>query len=197
MTPRSTIRLILFGGLIAAAGLLSACGASGGSGGSSADGSAAPADTTDVTADTDTAEPDADETDPSEPGTTLNACEILTAADLASATKTKDVREGEFKATPSILSPGKSECRYEGDFGGIIVDLTPEDGANLYDAAVGAYKDAALIDAVGDGAFYSADNHRAFIWKGKVTLMLTIFLKDGLDATALSTALGQLAVAKV
>jgi hypothetical protein len=195
MTPRPTIRLILFGGLIAAAGLLSACGASGGSGGSSAD-SSAPADTTDV-ADTGAADTGAAEADTSVPGTTLNACEILTAADLASATKTKDVSEGELKSTPTSLSPGKSECMYEGDFGGVIVALTPEDGANLYDAAVGAYKDAALIDGVGDGAFYSADNHRAFIWKGKVTLMLTIFLKDGFDASAVSTALGQLALAKV
>lgn len=191
MTPRPTIRLILFGGLIAAAGLLSACGASGGSGGSSADSSADPADTTQ------TANTGAAEADTTVPGTTLNACEILTAADLASATKTKNVSEGEFKASPTSLSPGKSECTYEGDFGGIIVALTPEDGANLYDAAVGAYKDAALIDGVGDGAFYSDSNNRAFIWKGKVTIMLTIFLKEGLDATAVSTALGQLALAKV
>jgi hypothetical protein len=192
MTPRSTIRLILFGGLIAAAGLLSACGASGDSGGASSDSSVAPAGRAEATAQT-----TADEADTTEPGTTLNACEILTSADLASATKTKDVSEGEFKATPTSLSPGKSECTYEGDFGRIIVGLTPEDGANLYDAAVGAYHDAALIAGLGDGAFYSDDNNRAFIWKGKVRLMLTIFLNSDLDATAVSTSLGQLALAKV
>ena len=192
MTSRSTIRLILFGGLIAAAGLLSACGASGSSGGSSSDSSVAPQDTAEATAQT-----TADEADTTEPGTALNACEILTSADLTAATKTKDVSDGEFKSTPTTLSPGKSECTYQGDFGRIIVELTPEDGANLYDAAVGAYHDAALIDGLGDGAFYSADNNRAFIWKDRVTLMLTIFLNGDLDATAVSTSLGQLALAKV
>jgi hypothetical protein len=82
------------------------------------------------------------------------------------------------------LSPGKTECTYEGDWGRLIVELTPEDGANLYDAARGAYKDASDITGTWDGAFNSAQNHRAFVWKGAVTAMFTMFLNEAeqLDA---------------
>lgn len=113
------------------------------------------------------------------PGTTLNACEIVTTADVAAAFNLElPVAEGAFKATPTILSPGHTECRYEGEYGGVIVALTPEDGANLYDAARGAYKDAADIAGIGDGAFNSNKNHRAFVWKDKVTVMLTMFVGE-------------------
>ncbi|HEV8698042.1 MAG TPA: hypothetical protein VGQ89_10155 [Candidatus Limnocylindrales bacterium] len=73
------------------------------------------------------------------PGTDLNACQIVTSDDVKAATRSTDpVAAGTLKASPTSLSPGHTECRYEGEFGGIIVALTPEDGANLYDAARGA-----------------------------------------------------------
>jgi hypothetical protein len=37
-------------------------------------------------------------------------------------------------------------------------------------------KDAADIAGIGDGAFNSDKNNRAFIWKEKVTVMLTMFV---------------------
>jgi hypothetical protein len=131
------------------------------------------------------------------PGTDLNACEIITSADVAAAFSLKfPVAEGTLKANPTILSPGHTECRYEGEYGGVIVALTPEDGANLYDAARGAYKDAADIAGIGDGAFNSDDNHRAFIWKEKVTVMLTMFVGE-LSQMQVATDLGNAIIEKL
>jgi hypothetical protein len=131
------------------------------------------------------------------PGTDLDACQIVTTADVAAAFNLKfPVAEGTLKATPTILSPGHTECRYEGEYGGVIVALTPEDGANLYDAARGAYKDAADIAGIGDGAFNSDDNHRAFIWKDKVAVMLTLFVGE-LSQLQVATDLGSAVVEKL
>jgi hypothetical protein len=131
------------------------------------------------------------------PGTSLNACEIVTTADVAAAFNLKSpVAEGTLKASPTILSPGHTECRYEGEYGGVIVALTPEDGANLYDAARGAYKDAADIAGIGDGAFNSDDNHRAFVWKDKVAVMLTLFVGE-LSQLQVATDLGNAVVEKL
>jgi hypothetical protein len=115
---------------------------------------------------------------PLQPGTALDACELITASDVAAATGIASVPAGEFKSNPDTLSPGHSKCTYRGDFGQIIVDLTPEDGANLYDAARGAYDDASDITGAWDGAFNSNQHHRAFVWKGAVTTMFTLFLTD-------------------
>jgi hypothetical protein len=131
------------------------------------------------------------------PGTDLNACQIITSADVAAAFNLKfPVADGTLKASPTILSPGHTECRYEGEYGGVIVALTPEDGANLYDAARGAYKDAADIAGIGDGAFNSDDNHRAFIWKEKVTVMLTMFVGE-LSQMQVATDLGNAIIEKL
>ena len=131
------------------------------------------------------------------PGTTLDACGIVTATDIGTATKTATVPAGTFKAAPTVLSPGRSLCTYEGDFGRILVELTPEDGENLYDAASKAYKDGSAIAGIGDGAFFAPKNHRAFVWKGNVTVMLTIFLNDGGDQLPVATELAKQAVGKL
>lgn len=131
------------------------------------------------------------------PGTTLNACEIVTPDDIKIATGFGgSVAAGTLKATPTVLSPGQTECRYEGEYGGIIVELTPEDGENLYDAAAGAYKDMAVLPGIGDGAFNSDDNNRAFVWKGNVTVMLTMFVGD-LEQSHVATELGKAIVGKL
>jgi hypothetical protein len=132
------------------------------------------------------------------PGTTLSACEIVTTDDIAAATKTNGtVAAGILEASPTVLSPARTECTYEGDYGRIIVELTPDDGENLFDAAVGAYKDAAPIAGIGDGAFNSDDNHRAFVWKDKVTVMLTMFVGGGLTQLDVATDLGNAILAKL
>jgi hypothetical protein len=110
------------------------------------------------------------------PGTALTACEVLTAGDIEAALGlgAGTVAEGELRETPTVLDPAGTECRYMDEaWGGVIVDLTPTDGENLYDAAVGAYDDAELLD-IGDGAFWSADTTRGFVWKGRVTTMIQI-----------------------
>ena len=190
MTTQTTLRTILLVGLLAA---ITACGgAAAGSTPVSGDEPSTPAETL-APETTNDAPQDAAPV----PGTGLNACEIVTATDIAAVTDVDDVDPGEFESTPTALSPGNSECTYAGDFGRILVDLTPEDGANLYDAAAGSYKDAAPIPGIGDGAFYSADNDRAFVWKGSVAIMLTIFVNGDLDPADVAEKLGKLALAKV
>lgn len=153
---------------------------------------------------TDQAEPSTPPvTEPPAPvaGTDLDACEIVTVADIAAAVgiPESDIPAGTVEAEPTTLSPGHTECRYEGEWGGLIVDLTPEDGANLYDAARGSYADASDREITGaDGAFWSEDNHRGFFWKGSVTVMMQMsFLANGADAGEIVTALGQMAMDKV
>jgi hypothetical protein len=187
---RPTLLLIALFGVAA---LLAACG--GGASGSDEGEIAAPIEVvasdapSDAPADTGAAAPT--------PGTDLGACEIVTAAEIQAATgATGPAPSGVFMATPDTRSPGGSQCTYEGDFGKIIVALSPEDGANLYDAAVGAYDDADLMSGLGDGAFDSKANNRAFIWKGAVTVMLTMFL-NGADQKAVAQSLGEAIVAKL
>ena len=133
------------------------------------------------------------------PGTTLNACEIVTPQDVKTAfAATTDVADGTFEADPTVLSPGHSECTYAGDFGRLIVALTPEDGANLYDAAYGAYKNLEVIPGVGDGAFWSQKERRGFVWQDRVAVMFTIQPSSG-DVTGLEVTqvLGQLMLGKL
>jgi hypothetical protein len=136
-----------------------------------------------------------------EAGTDLSACEIVTADDIAAATglDAAEIGEGEQTESPTSLSPGHTECDYTGEWGGVIVSLTPEDGANLYDAARGSYDDASDREVTGaDGAFWSESNGRGFFWKGAVTVMMQIgFLAGGGDRDEIITALGQAAIDRV
>jgi hypothetical protein len=193
MTHNRSLRLLLAGGLVA---LVAACGGAGSGAGAGADAGTngdtgpAAAETTPRPTDAPFAEDDA------KPGTTLSACEILTADDVAGVTGVANVAAGELKPSPTVLDEAASNCTYEGEFGRIIVGLTPTDGANLYDAAIGAYDGAVLYEGIGDGAFWSDKNNRAFFWKGSVNVMLTIFLND-LDPVDTAEELGTLAIGKV
>jgi hypothetical protein len=134
-------------------------------------------------------------------GTDLDACEIVTAADIEAVLELQagSVAEGELLETPTSLSPGHTECRYGGDWGGIIVSLTPEDGANLYRAARGSYADASDREVAGaDGAFWSANDKRGFFWKGAVTVRLQVtHLADGADREAVTVDLGEEAIDRI
>jgi hypothetical protein len=144
------------------------------------------------------------ETPPVEPegpvaGTDLNACEIVTAEEVATAAgmAVADVTAGAVEESPTVLSPGRTECQYEWEGGGVIVELTPDDGENLYDAARGSYADASdIANHGGDGAFFSQENRRAFFWKGAVTVMLTLFV-SGDEMRPVAEELGKGAIAKV
>jgi hypothetical protein len=132
------------------------------------------------------------------PGTKLTACELVTADDVQGATGTAEtVAAGKGESGPTVLSPGRTVCTYEGDFGRVLVDLVPEDGANLYDAARKAYDDASDITGVGDGAFSSDHTSRTFVWKGAVTVMLTTLLLGEADMRAVSEDLADRVVAKL
>ena len=133
------------------------------------------------------------------PGTTLNACQVVTPMDVKSAfLATADVADGTFEANPTVLSPGRSECTYEGEFGRLIVQLTPEDGANLYDAAYGAYDGLEFIPGLGDGAFWSDKNHRGFVWQDRVTVMFTVFpASSDLTGMELTESLGAMMLEKL
>ena len=186
---RAPVRIMLLASLVLA---IAACSSA-----DAGDGLAAtdrPQPTSQATAEaTGTPEPAGEPT----PGTSLDACEIITPDDIAAATDTSDVAAGTLEASPTVLSPGRTECTYAGDFGRILVELTPEDGANLYDAAAGAYKDAEEIPGLGDGAFNSDQNKRAFVWKGSVTIMLTMFLGGDLEQADVAAALGEAMLAKL
>lgn len=193
MHSSRSFRLALAGGLVA---LVAACGGAGSGAGagsgpdSNADAAPIGAEVTPRPTDVPFAEADA------KPGTKLNACEILTADEIASATGAEDVPAGTLEDAATVLDANRTECTYQGDFGRIIVDLTPTDGANLYDAAVSSYDEAELYDGIGDGAFWAEDNHRAFFWKGSVNVMLTVFLNDA-DPQSAAEELGSLAIGKV
>lgn len=134
------------------------------------------------------------------PGTTLDACEVMTAADIEAALNLEagSVDDGEVTEAPTVLSPGRSLCKYAGDWGGLNVELIPEDGPNLYDAARGAYDDAKDLEVGGDSAFYSAQNNRFFILRGSVSVMVTIaFISSDTDREALAQTIGEEIAARI
>lgn len=134
-------------------------------------------------------------------GTELDACELVTAADIAAALdlEPSDVAEGELRESPTSLSPDHTDCRYRGDWGGLSVSLTPEDGANLYDAARGSYADASDLEIAGaESAFWSADQKRGFFSKGAVTVMLQFsHITSGADIADATAAIGEVAMDRV
>jgi hypothetical protein len=134
-------------------------------------------------------------------GTDLNACELVTPGDIAAALgiEPAEVLEGRLTETPNALSPGHTDCRYDGDWGGLSVSLTPDDGENLYDAARGAYDDASDREVAGaDGAFWSESTTRGFFWKGSVAVLLQFsHITADADWDAATTAIGQAAMDRV
>lgn len=188
MTSHRWILNLLLIGLIALAAL--------GCGGSATEPADEPAEAPAATLTADEPmEPVTDEPD-TEPGTTLDACEIVTAEDLAAAVDA-DVAPGVLEEDPTVLSPGRTECTYESEKARVIVSLTPEDGANLYDAAAGSYKEIEEIAGLGEGAFWSAPNRRGFVWQGKVTAMFTVFTNGDVEPKALVEELGARMIAKL
>jgi hypothetical protein len=190
--PRQSLALIV---LVAVAVAISACSSS----------VAAPAatDSPTVTA-TPMEEPsptDEPVTGDPHPGTHLNACEIVTPVDIAAALEIDptEVTRGELRETPTSLSPGHTDCRYSGDWGGLVVSLTPEDGANLFNAARKAYADASDRAVTGsDGAFWSADTKRGFFWKGSVTALLQFsHLTTGSDFGEATVTIGGAVIDRV
>lgn len=134
-------------------------------------------------------------------GTELDACEIVTPEDVANALDLDpaDVADGVLTESPTTLSPGHTECDYTGEWGGLVVNLTPEDGANLFDAARGSYDDASDLEINGaDSAFWSEGQGRGFFWKGAAAVMLQFsHLTTGAEPGEAIAIIGQAAMDKV
>jgi hypothetical protein len=180
--------------LLTMALVVAACGGSGAAPSASPAAPSAPASEAPGGA-TPTPAPTDDGADPTA-GTALDACEIVTPGDIEAAVPDAEVEDGELKERPTSLSPGRTECTYQGDWGRLIVELTPEDGANLYDAARGSYADAVDITGVGDGAFNSDGQKRAFVWQGSVAVMFTMFV-NGVERYDLAEDLAKAVVDKL
>jgi hypothetical protein len=183
--------------IIALAIGLAACG------GGSSGGSAAPSAPSDAPPASEAASQAPDEGGAPVAGTDLTACEILTAADIEAALglEAGTIEQPESEETPTVLSPGHTSCDYSGDdWGGVVVELTPEDGENLYDAARGSYDDASDLVIVGtDGAFWSTSTSRGFVWKGSTATMIQIgfLVESGADRAAITAALLESIASKV
>ena len=123
--------------------------------------------------------PDAEETKAAEgdptPGTALTACQIVTAADIEAALELEPgtVSEGTLEEQPTVLDPAVNQCSYQDEaWGGLIVNVTPTDGANVYDALADVYGDEAEALQIGDGALWFDKNNRGYFFKGSVLFFL-------------------------
>ena len=108
------------------------------------------------------------------PGTALSACDIVAPADIEAAVELDagTVGEGELKEAGTVLDPAATECRYQGDWGGLVVSLTPADGVNVFDALVSSFGDQADALEIGDGALWFGDDDRGYFLQGPVMVRL-------------------------
>jgi hypothetical protein len=143
-----------------------------------------------------------DEGEPT-PGTALSSCELVTPADIEAAVELDagTVQPGLHKDTPTPLDPADNECRYEGDWGGLVVMVTPTNGKNTFDAVKKSFgEDAEEIAGVGDGALWFADNDRGYFVKGSVLVLLQFTHLVDTELTSFrdpTIAIGTAAVGKI
>ncbi|MEX0710488.1 MAG: DUF3558 family protein [Chloroflexota bacterium] len=134
-------------------------------------------------------------------GTSLTACELVTPADVeaALALDPGTVADGDHRETPTVLSPGSNECRYEGDaWGGLLVTVTPEDGVNTFDAVNSAFGDDAEVVRAGDTALWFPDNLRGYFLQGSVMVLLQFtFVVNGADFKEATISAGRSALARL
>ncbi len=134
------------------------------------------------------------------PGTSLSACELVAPADIEAALDLAPgtVAPGALEQHPSVQDPAANECRYRGDWGGLVVNATPTDGVNVFDALVSVYGDSAEAVDVYDGALWFQDNDRGYFLKGPVMVLLQFqFIEGGTPFRDPTIALGEAALAKV
>jgi hypothetical protein len=134
------------------------------------------------------------------PGTALTSCELVAPADIEAALKLAagTVAAGTLEQQPTSLDPAANECTYRGDWGGLIVHVTPTDGPNVFDALVKAYGDTSEAVDVADGGLWFEANDRGYFLKGVVMVRLQFqFIADGTKFRDPSIAIGTAALAKV
>jgi hypothetical protein len=135
------------------------------------------------------------------PGTTLTACELVTPADIetALALDPGTVSPGSLESHGTVLDPAVNECRYQDDtWGGLIVNVTPTNGANTYRSLDKVYGDSAERIDAGDGALWFEANDRGYFLKGSVLVLFQFtFLTSGNHFRDPTVELGQAAIAKI
>ena len=179
--------------------LIAACG---GGAATTAPGQSTPQPTlaarpTDDALDPGPAEPDAT------PGTSLTSCELVSPQDIEAALDLEagTVGDGEFTESPDILDAHANQCRYNDEWGGLLVNVTPTDGLNTYDAVADVFgEDAESIDGIGEGALWFEERDRGYFLQGSVMVLLqfTHITEGEFDSFRDPTvALGEAALAKI
>lgn len=135
------------------------------------------------------------------PGTTLTACQLVTAGDIETALglDSGTVSEGTLQQKGTVLDPASNECRYQDDaWGGLVVSVTPTDGANTYDAVAKTGTGGEPLAGIGDAALWFDDSDRGYFLKGSVLVLLQFsHLVDGRAFRDPTVALGTAAVARI
>jgi hypothetical protein len=134
------------------------------------------------------------------PGTDLTACELVTAADIESALNlvpgtaaagdTRDV-EGD--------DPAANECSYLAQtWGGLVVIVSPTNGAADFESVVAAAGDDAESLDIGDGALWLPTAERGYFLKGTVLIIIQfIRLVEPVPFREPTIELGEAALAKL
>jgi hypothetical protein len=160
------------------AGLVTACG---GSAAGSPAASRTPAETSAAVTPTE---------EPSSAASSLLACDVVTQADVA-AVLGKDVAPGILRKSSAA---GLSDCRYEGT--NVVVGIDTLKGDRRFEAAHDTYQEITEVPGLGDGAFYSAAEDAFVFRKGKVSVIMNLFMKPA-DAQRVGAALAALALARL
>jgi len=154
-----------------------------------------------ASASTESTAPSAQASAEATPGTALSACELVTPADIESALglDAGAVAEGTLTQSPTVLDAAVNECRYDDqDWGGLVVNVTPADGVNVFDALSSAYGDTAEAVSVGDGGFWFENNDRGYFLKGSVMAFLQFtFIADGTPFREPTITLGEALVERI
>jgi hypothetical protein len=190
LSGTNAVRSILLSTVVIASGCSSAPAASTETG--------APPETEDVDGETPTG--DAGTADAT-PGTSLTACELVAPADIEAALglDAGTVAQGTLKPAPTTLDPVANECRYEGqDWGSLVVQATPTNGAKTYATVVKVYGDTGEALDVGDGGYWFESSDRGYFLKGSVMVIVQfVFIAGGTKFREPSISLGKALVAKV
>jgi hypothetical protein len=171
---------------------LAACSSSPGGASTSESTGAEPSGGSGSMAETTTAEPT--------PGTELTACELVAPADIEAALSLAAgaVGDGTLEQAPTGIDDAVNECRYEGDWGKLIVNATPTAGASVFRSLAKVYGDSAEALDVGDGGFWFEDNDRGYFLKGSVMVFMQfVFIADGTKFREPTIALGEALIAKI
>jgi hypothetical protein len=136
------------------------------------------------------------------PGTMLTACDLVAPSDIEAALELDagTVAQGQHTDDPTVLDPARNKCRYDDDWGGLVIEVLPTDGVNAFDAVADTFGDDAEDLPIGDGALWFEDNNRGYFLNGSVMVLLQFTHLTDSDSPSrrdLTVALGEAALAKL